>query len=87
MFIYPTSTEPARCKLCLVPIFWALTFPNRKKVPLDRPIITQTLAVDADGQQFAKLVSTTHFETCAEYDPATQKAKTKAPPKEQARLF
>lgn len=81
MKIYPHSIEPARCKLCLEPIAWALTFPNRKKVPLDRPIKTTYLVFDADGHEIAVVTSGTHFDTCTKYE------RVKAKPIEQARLF
>lgn len=87
MNIYPNSIDFARCKLCLEPIAWALTYPNRRKVPLDRPVTTQNLDTDKDGHQYAELVSTTHFATCTEYDQETGKPKEKPKAIEQARLF
>lgn len=80
MKIYPNSVELARCKLCLQPIAWALTYPNRRKVPLDRPITTTNLATDADGHQYAELTSKTHFETCPKYDPETRQVRQEPQP-------
>ncbi len=84
MTIYTNSTEHARCKFCQESIAWALTFPNRAKVPLDRPIKTKNLQTDSESYQIAELVSTTHFATCPNYDPATGKQKEKPKAIEQA---
>lgn len=87
MNIYPQTVDPGRCKYCSGSIFWAETAPNRRKVPLDKPVLTKNLQYDAGGFALAELTSTTHFSTCENYDPATRQGKVKAPPKEQARLF
>ena len=64
MNIYPNSFEPARCRGCGLEIVWALTYPNRRKVPLDRPIQWHSAGLDADGHEIAELASATHFDTC-----------------------
>lgn len=69
MKIYPHSLLNGRCRYCLKPLVWALTFPNRNKVPLDFPIHGQELEFDADGHEIQTLTSPTHFDTCTEYDP------------------
>lgn len=87
MKIYPNSAEPARCKLCLQSIAWILTFPNRQKCPVDRPLITKNLEFDADGHEIAELVSPTHFDTCPEYDREKRQPKPKPKPIAQASLL
>lgn len=83
MTIYCNSLEPARCKLCGSRILWALTFPNRKRAPLDAPLRTANIAYDSDGHEIAELVSTTHFESCEKY-----LLNLTAPPKiQQPKLF
>ena len=87
MVFYPQSIDPGRCKFCGAAIFWAETFPNRRKVPLDKPVTSQNLQHDPQGFAIATLTSTVHFATCENFDPDTRQAITKAAPKEQARLF
>ena len=87
MKIYPNSADLGRCKLCGEPIAWVLTFPNRSKCPIDRPILTKNLEFDADGHEIAELVSQTHFDTCTEYDRTTRKPKQKPKPIAQGSLF
>lgn len=87
MTIYPNSIEYARCRLCLERIAWALTFPNRKRVPLDLPIQTNNAQHDAEGHEIAELMSKTHFVTCVEYDSVTRQAKVKPKPITQRSLF
>lgn len=88
MTIYPNSIEHARCRLCLERIAWALTYPNRKRVPLDVPISTHdSHQLDPEGHEIAELTSQTHFATCAEYDEVTRKAKVKPKPISQGSLF
>ena len=84
MKFYPNSIEPAQCRLCQRPIYWARTYPNRKRVPLDRPATSKNLEHDAEGDPVAELTSTTHFATCPQYQ--TRQAE-KPPPLTQARLF
>ena len=69
MTIYSNSLEPARCKLCGSRILWARTFPNRKRAPLDSPLRTANIAYDSDGHEIAELMSSTHFESCQNYQP------------------
>lgn len=87
MTIYPNSTQHARCRLCLERIAWAVTFPNRRRVPLDLPIQTSNAQLDAEGHEITELTSQTHFATCAEYDEVTRKAKVKPKPISQGSLF
>lgn len=87
MKIYPHSAERAHCKLCHAAIAWVLTFPKRNRCPIDRPYQFHNLKHDADGHEIAELISTTHFETCPQYDRTTGKAKPKPKPISQPGLF
>lgn len=84
MTIYPNSLDRARCRLCLERIAWVLTFPNRKRLPVDLPLEVHNLAYDADGHEIAELLSPTHFSTCPDYNAA---AKPPPPSLHQQKLF